>query len=183
RCGTMPSPRSRTDCTAAAVTVSAAPATMPISAGHTAFSSYGRVFYAHPNGDSHAGQALCIRVRAVLGVPSALPRPARTYEVTRIHTASEFAPREVRINWAARSPTPRKHRPTDAGASPEIHDPAAGYPEPRYAVATSTPSTTFAATPCRIVAVKGASRAAGVAEISSARPCSSSARVWRTARR
>src|SRR5690606_18891073 len=147
RWGTIPSPRSRIDCTATATTARTAPRTTPSNAGQTVFSSYGRVFSAHPNGESHASQLLRIRVRSLLGVPSALPRPATTKVTTSIQTANEFAPRDVRISWATRRPAPRKTRPTEPVARPDTLDPAAGYPEAVYARATRATSTAFAMRP------------------------------------
>ena len=39
-----------------------------------------------------------MRFRSSLGVPSALPMPPMTKVATSTHTASEFAPRDVRMS-------------------------------------------------------------------------------------
>ena len=67
-------------------------------------------------------------------------------------------------------------------AAPQTNDPVASRPLAIRASAMSRPSPALASTPCTTVAVVGRIRPAGVAAIGSARPCSSSARVWRTAR-
>ena len=114
--------------------------------------------------------------------------PQKRKVATRIHTAREFAPRDVRMIWPAISPMPRKATPTAPTAKPATFAPAifasvSSSPDARNPSVVSAARTKFAMSPWITVATTGVVRPAGVAETSSARPCSSSMRVWRTARK
>ena len=161
----------------------AAAATARSASGPAASASKARTFSAQPNGDSQVGHELCMRVRSLFGVPSALPMPARTNVTTRIHTATALAPRAVGMSCAATSPTPRKTMPTSAHEAPTSADPTTAALFVTNAAATRAPRAMFAPAPWSTVASSGIRRPAGVAERSSRRPSSSSPRVCRTARK
>ncbi|WP_234750914.1 hypothetical protein [Arthrobacter ramosus] len=86
------------------------------------------------------------------------------------------------MNSAESSPTPRNAIPTEPAAAPATSEPLGSSPPTMRPVARAAATRTFATNPCATVTASGAQRPAGVAETSSARPDSSSARVCRTAR-
>ena len=174
-------PISRAACNAVASAANATAAARAHASGQSRLSEKGREFSIQPKGESQASHELVIRCRSPLGVPSALPIPARRKVTRSTHTAIAFAAREVCTSCAAARPTPRKHSPAAPEARPATRDPNGSYPAPANATNTSAASTRFASAPWIMVANSGVSRPAGVATISSARPCSSSVRVWRTA--
>ena len=137
----------------------------------------------HPIGESqliHSG----VRCRpSSEGSPAASPMPRRKYAATTAATRRA-------VRRARRAEQLREHEPDRQERHPARGDGRArderparrrGRP-PMNATATARPSTAFASTPWITVAVVGSTRDAGVAATSSARPASSSPRVWRTAR-
>ena len=119
RSGTKLSPRSRTDWRAMATPARTRPKTRARTRGPQVV-LVRRRGCSRPSRRARAtsGHELSIRCRSSLGVPIALPMPRTGRCTTRIQTAREFAPREVRMIWPAMSPMPRKATADGPAATP-----------------------------------------------------------------
>ncbi len=148
--------------------------------GHQWSPPNGRICCPHPIGESHDGHALLTRRASLSGVPSMFPIPLSRNETPSTAPAVPIAPRAVEASCEVVAATPTKASPTAATAAPAVNDPAAGWPLTNMASPSVTASTRFAPTATVTAAARAAYRPTTVAPSISARPSSSSWRVWRT---
>jgi hypothetical protein len=146
----------------------------PSTAGHQAFSPYGKMCCTQPTGDSQDSQDS-------VPLPSAEMSPATrsTYAAPSAMTAMPRALRALPVSWAVTAAIAANSQPDRANSTPSHTEPATGWPWATMTAVLMAPSTRVAAAVVISAAANGACRPMAAAPTSSVRPCSSSVRVCR----
>ena len=129
------------------------------------------MYCAHPIGDSHDSAP-----------PLTSPMARSTYETPRATPARPRAARLCSVTWAVTAVRHAKNIPKAPIAAPKRIDPSTATSWLSIERVMSAPSRVYASAATTSTAVTGALRPTTVARMSSVRPSSSSARVWRPTR-